>query len=83
MSTGIPVACAKAGALPEFAKDCAIYFNPDDIEDFSKAIETILTQQDLREKLINAGIQWTKRFSWEKTLERTAEVIQMIKGRCT
>ena len=83
MSTGIPVACAKAGALPEFAKDCAIYFNPDDIEDFSKAIETILTQQDLREKLINAGIQWTKRFSWEKTLERTAEVIQMIKGHCT
>ena len=78
MSTGIPVACAKAGALPEFAKDCVLYFNPDDVEDFSKTIEKILTQEDLREKLVNAGIQWTKRYSWEKTLERTAEVIKSI-----
>jgi glycosyltransferase involved in cell wall biosynthesis len=78
MATGIPVACAKAGSLPEIAGDCANYFNPDDIEDMAAAITAVVTDAKVRDKLIKAGFEWTKRFSWEKTAARTLEIIRKI-----
>ena len=76
MATGIPVACAKAGALQEFAKDGALFFNPNNIEEFSEAIERILTDEKLRESLVEFGYNWTKHFSWEKTLQKTADLLK-------
>ena len=78
MASGIPVACAKAGSLPEIAGDCAYYFNSDDIEELAAAIGTVVTDSKVREKLIKAGFEWTKRFSWEKTAARTVEVIRQV-----
>lgn len=78
MATGIPVACSRAGALPEFAKDCVLYFDPNNIENFSKTIEEIITNNDLRMNLINSGLENTKSFSWEKTLKETAEIIKSL-----
>lgn len=79
MASGIPVACAKAGSLPELAGDCALYFNPDDTEDCASAIEAVLTDTKLRERLIKGGFEWVKRFSWEKTAEKTIELLQSLK----
>ena len=76
MATEIPVACAKAGALQEFAKDGALFFNPNNIEEFSEAIERILTDEKLRESLVEFGYNWTKHFSWEKTLQKTADLLK-------
>ncbi|WP_428771073.1 glycosyltransferase family 1 protein [Treponema sp. HNW] len=79
MASGIPVACAKAGSLPEIAGDCALYFNPDDTEDCASAIEAVLSDTKLRERLIKSGFEWVKRFSWEKTAEKTIELLQSLK----
>ena len=79
MASGIPVACAKAGSLPEIAGDCALYFNPDDTEECALAIESVITDGKLRERLIKSGFEWVKRFSWEKTAEKT---IDLVKGEC-
>ncbi|MGI5172587.1 glycosyltransferase family 4 protein [Treponema sp. OMZ 840] len=79
MASGVPVACAKAGSLPEIAGDCALYFNPDDIEDCASAIEAVLTDTKLRERLIKNGLEWVKRFSWEKTAEKTIELLQSLR----
>ncbi len=78
MATGIPVACSKQGSLHEMAGDFALYFDPDNIEDFSNAIEQVVTDSELREKLIKDGTEWTKRFSWEKTANRTIDVIKTL-----
>jgi len=74
MATGIPVACSKFGALQEFAKEGAFYFDPKNTEDFADAIEKILTDEKLRNSLIDFGYQWTKHFSWEKTLQKTMDL---------
>ena len=74
MATGIPVACAKAGALQEFGKEGALFFNPLDQEDFVNAIEKILTDEKLRESLVEFGYRWSKHFSWEKTLQKTTDL---------
>lgn len=78
MSSGVPVACAKAGALNEIAGDSALYFDPDDIAGFAVAIEQIATDEKLRAKLIKSGLEWTKRFSWEKTAEKTVDLLKSL-----
>ncbi|AEE17002.1 glycosyltransferase family 4 protein [Treponema brennaborense] len=78
MACGIPVACAKAGALPEIAGSHALFFNPDDIEDMAAGMQAVVTDPALREKAVAGGIEWTQRFSWEKTAERTLDVLTGI-----
>ncbi len=78
MACGVPVACSKKGSLGEIAGDFALYFDPDTKEEFSAAIEQIVTDESLREKLKKDGIEWTKRFSWEKTAQRTIDLLKSL-----
>lgn len=78
MATGIPVACAKNGALPELAGAYALYFDSDSPDDVAQAMEKISTDTALRERLSSGGIEWTKRFSWEKTAAATHELLKRV-----
>lgn len=78
MATGIPVACARAGALPEMGGPAAIYFDSDNIEEIAAAMEKIVTDYAQREKMITSGIEWTKRFSWDNTVSMTIDVIKRV-----
>lgn len=71
----VPVACARSGALPEIGAEYAIYFDPDDLENFALSIEKIVTDQKVRERLTENVDKWTKRFSWDKTAEETIKVL--------
>lgn len=75
MAAGVPVACAKAGALPEIAGSNALFFSPDNVDSMAEAMETIILDKVLRERLFTDGIEWAKRFSWEKTATKTLEVL--------
>jgi glycosyltransferase involved in cell wall biosynthesis len=78
MATGIPVACSKAGALPEMGGPAAVYFDANNIEEIAAAMEKIVTDSALREKMIADGIEWTKRFSWLNTVSMTIDVMKNI-----
>lgn len=75
MACGIPVACSKEGALPEMAGPHALFFSPDDVEDTASALERIVTDQDLRVRLVTDGLEWTRRFTWKRTATRTMELV--------
>lgn len=78
MATGIPVLCAKAGALPEIAGEGALYFDPDNIEEFADLMIKITEDKKLRKKLILDGLDKVKRYSWEKTTLKTFELLENI-----
>ncbi|QTQ14420.1 glycosyltransferase family 4 protein [Treponema parvum] len=78
MATGIPVACADSGALREVTGGNAVFFDPDNIEQFSSSIELIVSDRDCREKLIACGIDWTRRFQWSETAQKTVELIKKV-----
>lgn len=78
LASGIPVACSTAGALPEVAGDHAVYFDSDNIEQMADAIERIALETNLRKKLKKGGLEWTKRFSWKKTAEKTIDVLKSV-----
>jgi len=76
MATGIPVACARSGVLPEIAGDNALFFDADNTDEVAYCIERIVTDKGLREKLIAGGVDWAKRFQWEKTARMTLDVLR-------
>lgn len=80
MATGIPVICARAGALPEIAGDCAMYFNPENTEELANLMADIVNDSKKKERLIKTGLEWTKRFSWEKTAQKTLEIIENLQS---
>jgi glycosyltransferase involved in cell wall biosynthesis len=71
MLRGVPVACSRVGALEEVAGDGALYFDPTDVGDIARAIEGLLTDEELRVRLRSAGLERAKLFSWDATAEAT------------
>ena len=72
MACGIPVACARAGALPEMAGDCALYFDQNNPEEIASSIERIIRtpsgeNESLRNDLISRGLEWASGFSWKSS----------------
>lgn len=76
MACGCPVISSSAGSLSEVGGDAVVYFNPEDEEDMVKAIEGILGDEGLREKMIKQGFSQVKKFSWEKMARETLEIYQ-------
>ncbi len=74
MSHGVPVVCSDAGALPEVCGDAALLFDPTSTEAIAGAVETVLNDTALRERLGAAGLERAKAFSWTKTAELTLDV---------
>jgi alpha-1,3-rhamnosyl/mannosyltransferase len=71
MSHGVPVACSKAGALPEVCGDAAVLFDPRSIEAIASAMGILLDDSKLRERLSRAGQARAAQFSWKKCAELT------------
>jgi glycosyltransferase involved in cell wall biosynthesis len=67
MASGLPVVATDEPALREVAGDAAVYSDGD----LAAAIRTAL---DDRDRLIAAGLERAKEFSWEETARRTLDV---------
>ena len=67
MASGVPVVVADEPALREVAADAAVYSDGD----LAAAIRTGLAERD---RLVAAGLERAKAFSWEETARRTLEV---------
>ena len=52
---GTPVATSNATSLPEVAGDAALYFDPEDTDAIAAAIERLLEDEGLRDRLRKAG----------------------------
>ena len=75
MASGVPVVSSNAGALPEIAGDAAILVEPGDPVALAGGIERALAD---RERLIAAGFDRAKQFSWAETAERTLAVYREL-----
>ena len=73
MRRGVPVACARASALPEVAGDAALYFDPLSVPDMADAIELLLGDRDFAAELTTRGSRRRAQFTWERSAERTLE----------
>lgn len=71
MIRGVPVAHSGRGALAEVAGDAGLRFNPEDAPHIAAQINAILADDQLRTRLVGAGLARAAAFSWEATAKRT------------
>lgn len=70
MTVGVPAIVARRGALPEVARDAAIFVEPEDESAIMGAMERLLKERSHARALALAGIERARAFSWAETAAR-------------
>jgi len=73
MACGTPVVTSNCSSLPEVVGNAAIMVNPENVFEIARAMKDVLTGPDLRARLIAAGNEQVRRFSWERTARQVLE----------
>jgi len=73
-SCGTPVLTANRAALPEAAGDGALLVDPEDVEAIAAGLQSLLTDEPLRQELRQRGLNHAAGFTWQKTAAETAAV---------
>jgi glycosyltransferase involved in cell wall biosynthesis len=71
MTRGVPAATSGRASLAEVAGEAALTFDPEDEASIAAAIESILGDEALRERLRAAGRAQARRFTWGRAAELT------------
>jgi glycosyltransferase involved in cell wall biosynthesis len=71
MARGVPVATSGRAGIAEVAGDAALTFDPEDESSIAAAIERMLAEDTLRERLADAGRERARGYTWERTAELT------------
>jgi glycosyltransferase involved in cell wall biosynthesis len=75
LAAGIPVACSDIPPLREVAGDAALFFDPLDENAIVDAIERVMADTSLRERLAKAGPERARPFTWERCAQQTLEAL--------
>lgn len=77
-SYGVPVLAANNSSLPEILGNSAIYFDPFNINDISKIILRIISDEDLKEKVKNLGYKNYIRFDWQGMAKQVKRIYENL-----
>lgn len=77
MACGTPVITSSAGSIPEVAGVAALFVDPKNPEEIAHAILQIITDAELRNRMIEQGLEQAKRFSWANTAQQVLEIYRM------
>lgn len=78
MKCGCPVILSKSSCFPEIAADSALYFEPGDNHSLQTAIDTILSNPDIRTALKAKGLKRESQFTWQETADNCLNVYKSI-----
>ncbi len=78
MACGCPVLASSATSIPEVAGDAALLVNPNSIEEIASAMDRLLRDQELRERLAKRGLERSRKFSWRKTALETLALYESL-----
>jgi glycosyltransferase involved in cell wall biosynthesis len=80
MACGTPVLCGNSSSLPELVSgpegDAALLVDPLDTVAMSEAIERIVSDQALRDSLVQSGFANLQRFSWKNCAQQVLSVLE-------
>jgi glycosyltransferase involved in cell wall biosynthesis len=80
MARGVPAVASNTSSVPEVVGDAALGVNPRSVREIATAIEALLTDTDLAEKLAARGRARAERFSWDETARLTLRVYEEVTG---
>jgi glycosyltransferase involved in cell wall biosynthesis len=75
LAAGIPAACSDIPPLREVAGDAALFFDPLDESAIAGAMDRVMEDTPLREKLTQAGPARARAFTWERCARQTLAIL--------
>lgn len=78
---GVPVLSSNGGSLPEIGGQSAVYFDPEDLKQFTSLVQELVENVSLRSKLSRLGLLQSAKYSWKKVAEETKLVyLKVVKN---
>jgi glycosyltransferase involved in cell wall biosynthesis len=78
MACGTPVITSNTSALPEIAGNAAVLINPASETEIAKAIHETVSNKNIREQLIEKGLQRIRSFNWNLSANNLLSIYQTI-----
>jgi glycosyltransferase involved in cell wall biosynthesis len=80
MARGIPTVASTTSSLPEVAGGAAVGVNPRSVREIAHAIESVVSDIDLADRLAARGRAQAERFTWDETARLTLELYEKVLG---
>ncbi|MBX9691924.1 MAG: glycosyltransferase family 4 protein [Cyanobacteria bacterium] len=74
MSCGLPVVVSCIPALQEVVGEAGLQVKPEDHVALSEAIKSVLSDEELRERLVLSGLRQAEKFDWDEAARATLSV---------
>ncbi len=71
----VPVIASNTSCLPEILNRSAILINPKNYEQIAAKMYQVITDSELKQRLIKKGQRNIKRFSWKNCAEKTLKIL--------
>jgi glycosyltransferase involved in cell wall biosynthesis len=78
MACGTPVITSNVSSMPEVVGNAGIMVDPRDVGALANSMYEILSNIDLKTKLIDMGIRRSRYFTWNETAKRTLKVYEEV-----
>jgi glycosyltransferase involved in cell wall biosynthesis len=78
MACGCPVVTSHAASLPEVCGKAAHYVDPEKVDSIAEGMHKSVTDTELRQTLIQRGIERAKLFSWEKGARQVLDIFEEL-----
>jgi glycosyltransferase involved in cell wall biosynthesis len=78
MACGAPVVSSNTTCLPEVYGDAAVYFNPHKPDSIARAIDSVISDKALRERLVALGYIQVSKYSWQRMAVKTHDVYTRV-----
>lgn len=80
MACGCPVITSNVSSLPEVAGDAALLVDPESVDEIAEAIQRIVADKVLCERLRSDGIRQAAKFSWERYAAGVLSILRNVAG---
>src|SRR5438067_2830047 len=81
MAHGTPVLTSNTSSIPEVVGNAAVMVNPENLFEMMRALQRVLVDQTLRERLRCAGYEQVKKFSWDRSAAEVLAGYEEVMGR--
>jgi glycosyltransferase involved in cell wall biosynthesis len=78
MANRTPVVASNTSSLPEVLGDAGILVNPENVFDIARGMKLILSDDVLRQKLVQKGIEQVAKFSWKLAAQNVLNTYDLV-----
>jgi glycosyltransferase involved in cell wall biosynthesis len=78
MACGVPIVTSRANGLEEIAGDAALLVDPNNPDEIAAAALRVLQDPSVGNLLSAAGLERSKRYSWDRCARRTLEILENV-----